>query len=137
MRDRTQAFVDRLVIMKPARREELVARALAAGHSREYADRIYDVATEERVDPAVAFELVLSGVGVRQLGPAAPDNWKQAQVEAQPAWIERPPAAGDAVRERRLRLTFRRLRHLVEQENSLELALRAFMREPDVGDVEY
>ena len=39
----------------PRRRAELVERTVTAGHSREYADQIYDLAEEEGVDPAFAF----------------------------------------------------------------------------------
>jgi hypothetical protein len=119
------------------RREDLTARAQAAGHSREYADLIYDVAEEEGLDPAVAFEVVLAGVGVRDLGDAPPDNWEETQVEAAPAWIEPPPPAAEAARERHMRITFRRLRRLLEAASSPADALQTFVREPDVGDVEY
>lgn len=119
------------------RREQLVGRAMAAGHSREYADRIYDVAMEEHLDPALAFEIVLDGKGVRDLAPEPPDNWEEAQVEAPPEWINEPPPAEEAERERHLRLSFRRLRSLVERSDSPDAALSAFLAEPDVGEVDY
>lgn len=119
------------------RREDLIEEVLAAGHSREYADRIYDVALEEHCDPVLAVEVVLAGVGVRDLMPPPPDNWEKTQVEAPPPWIEEPPSEAEADRERHLRLTFRRLRSLLEQCSSPRAALEAFVREPDVGDVEY
>lgn len=119
------------------RREDLTARAVEAGHLREYADLIYDVAEEEQLDPAVAFEVVLAGVGVRDLGDLPPDSRDETQVEAPPAWIEEPPPAEQAARERHMRITFRRLRRLLEEAPSPADALRTFVREPDVGDVEY
>lgn len=110
---------------------------MEAGHSREYADRIYDVALEEHLDPAIAFDVVLARLGVRELAEAHPDNWAETQVGAPTAWIEpaTPPAEADL--ERQLRLTFRRLRSLVDQHGSTDTALAAFKREPDVGTVEY
>lgn len=119
------------------RREELIARVLDAGHSREYADQIYDVATEEDCDPALAIEVVLAGVGVRDLMPSELDSWEETQVEAPPQWIEEPPAPEEADRERHMRITFRRLRSLSEQHGTAAATIEAFVREPDVGDVEY
>ena len=119
------------------RREDLIQRVLDAGHAHEYADQIYDVALEENCDPALAIEVVLAGVGVRELMPAELDNREETQVEALPQWIQEPPPAEEADRERHMRLTFRRLRSLVEEHGSSQEALKAFVREPDVGDVEY
>ena len=50
---------------RPRRRIELVEQATGAGHSIEYADSIYNIAEEVGIDPALAFELVLNGIGVR------------------------------------------------------------------------
>jgi hypothetical protein len=120
------------------RREHLVERATAVGHTREYADLIYDVASEEGVTPAVAFEVVLSGVGVRELTGSPSDSWQETQVEAPPAWVSDPtPGPDAAARERRIRASLRRLRQMTEQTASTEEALRAFVREVDVGDVDY
>src|SRR5512143_505690 len=69
------------------RREELVERARAAGHSRQVADEVFDLAEQEGVDPAAGFELVLCGVGVRELAPPVPDDWQETQVEAAPPWV--------------------------------------------------
>lgn len=123
--------------MKEHRREALTAKAEEAGHSREYADRIYDVAIEEHLDPAVAFQVVLDRLGVRELAESPADNWAETQVEAPPDWIARQPSADEATRERQLRLTFRRLRSLLETHGSPEEALREFKHLPDVGVVEY
>jgi len=120
------------------RREELTQRLTDAGHSREYADQLYDVATEEGVDPAAAFELVLCGVGVQDLGGPTPDQWKETQVEAPPAWVtDAAPPADEAARERQLRTSFRRLRSALESAGSAQAAVRAFVKEPDVGPVDF
>lgn len=120
------------------RREDLVQRVADAGHPREYADQLYDVANEEGVDPAAALELVLCGVGVRELGGPQQDQWKETQVEAPPPWLtDEPPPADEAARERRVRASFRRLRSAMERSSSAAEAVRQFVREPDVGDVDY
>jgi hypothetical protein len=122
----------------PRRRVELVERAVAAGHTREYADLIYDLAEEEGVDPAFAFELVLLGIGVRELSPPNDDNWTESQVEAPPAWVgEDEPAPDAAARERHMRATFRRLRRMFEEHQAPTAALQAFAAEPDVDEVVY
>jgi hypothetical protein len=121
----------------PRRRIELVERAVAAGHSVEYADLIYDIAEEERVDPAIAFELVLNGIGVRDLSPPSDDTWVESQVEAPPAWVTQPDASPVAAPERHMRTTFRRLRALFEQHPTPRAALEAFAREPDVAEMKY
>jgi hypothetical protein len=143
MTDRTKELLARLVNIpsdangESRRREDLIQRVLDAGHPHEYADQIYDVALEENCDPALAIEVVLAGVGVRDLMPAELDSWEETQVEAPPQWIQAPPPADEADRERHMRLTFRRLRSLTEEHGSSQEALKAFVREPDVGDVEY
>lgn len=123
--------------MREHRREALTAKAEEAGHSREYADRIYDVAIEEHLDPALAFQVVLDRLGVRELAESPVDNLAETQVEAPPDWIAQPPSPDEATRERHLRLTFRRLRSLIETHGSAEEALREFKHLPDVGVVEY
>lgn len=143
MSERTECLLDRAARFEgePAtsrRREELVERAIAAGHPREYADLLYDVAEEEGVDPAVAFEIVLCGVGVRELIQPVEDQWEEAQIEAPPPWIsDDPPTADAAARERHARISFRRLRSIMENQPTAEDALRAFVSEPDVGDVDF
>ena len=122
----------------PRRRIELVERATAAGHSIEYADLIYDIAEEENLDPALAFEVVLHGIGVRELTPPNDDGWSETQVEAPPKWVTEPQTApADAASERQMRTTFRRLRSLIEQHATLPAALQAFAQQPDVAEMKY
>ena len=143
MSERISALLERATLLEDEngisrRREELVRRATDAGHSREYADQIYDVATEEGVDPAAAFELVLTGVGVRDLAPPAGEQREEAQVEAPPAWVsEHAPQGDEATRERNMRQSFRRLRSIMERVPSAREALQEFVRAPDVGDVDF
>jgi hypothetical protein len=121
----------------PRRRIDLVERAVAAGHSIEFADLIYDVAEEEKVDPALAFELVLNGIGVRDLAPPADDQWAETQVEAPPAWVTQPDAPAVAAPERHLRSTFRRLRAAFDAHDSPRAALEDFASQPDVAEMKY
>jgi hypothetical protein len=143
MTERIEILLERAARLDEAapssrRREDLVARAVEAGHSREYADQIYDVAEEESLDPAVAFEVVLCGVGVRELAAPTADAWNETQVEAPPAWLADPlPPPDEAARERRIRSSFRRLRAIMGGTPSPQEALRAFVLAPDVGDVDY
>jgi hypothetical protein len=122
----------------PRRRSELTDMAIAAGHSRAYADQIYDLAEEEGVDPTFAFELVLNGIGVRELTPPNNDQWVETQVEAPPEWVAEPDQSpGSAARERHMRTTFRRLRRMFDEHGTPKAALEAFAREPDVAELEY
>ena len=143
MRDRTQILQERARLLGASpeatrRREDLIAEAVTAGYSYEFADRVYDISNESGLDPALAFAVVLSGLGVRELASGAPDNGQETQVEAPPAWVNAdPPTPDEASRERQLRTTFRRLHSLIEASPSPEVALEAFTREPDVDDIGY
>lgn len=143
MNERADALLARAAEIDQAppesrRREHLVDRAIEAGHAREYADLIYDVAAEEGVAPAVAFEVVLSGLGVRELAGTPSDSREETQVDAPPVWVsDLAPGPDAAARERRIRASLRRLRQMIERTASTEAALRAFVREDDVGDVDY
>jgi hypothetical protein len=120
------------------RREDLVARAVEAGYTLEFADLIYDVAEQENVDPAFAFELVLNRIGVRELAPPPADNWVETQVEAPPPWVTQPDPPSVAEHERHLRVTFRRLRAAFEQHrDSPRDAIKAFVSQPDVAEMKY
>lgn len=143
MTERIEMLLERVEMLpgeahgESRRREDLIEQVVGAGHSREYADQIYDVAVEESCDPVLAVEVVLAGVGVRDLLPPSPADPEETQVEAAPAWIEVAPSPEEAERERHMRLTFRRLRSLTEERESLQDVVREFVRQPDVGDVEY
>ena len=118
------------------RRAELVDRAMRdSGMSWDEAERLYDLAQEEGLDPALAFELLHCGVLVREppTGPEPPEG--ETLLEATPPeWLapaSTPPPL-DAQRERRLRASFRRLRRLLEERGAPEDALVAYAEEPDV-----
>jgi hypothetical protein len=120
------------------RRIDIVQSAVAEGMSPELAEMMYDVAREEGLDPALAYELVRSGLGVSppedgvENAPSAP-----ATDKYRPEWLQPPVAPDDLLRERMLRVSFRRLRALLEENATPDEAFRAFAREPDVGAFGY
>ena len=121
------------------RRTELLGDARDAGMSPELADMMYDIAVEEGLDPMLAFELVRSGLGVAppaeglDNSPSQPTSDKYA-----PGWLMQAPEPTDTMlRERMLRLSFRRVRGLLETHPEPDDAFRAFAREPDVGAYGY
>ncbi len=122
------------------RRSELVERAVrASGLEWGEAEAVYDIAREEGLDPALAFELLHCRVLV--LGPedVRPTESRAGTEleERPPEWIAAPPPPEEvARRERRLRASFRRVRKLLEERGTPEEALVAFVEEPDVGRVE-
>ena len=95
-------------------------------------ERAYDLAREAGLDPALALELVGCGVSVVELD-TEPTVAEEAHSSNAPDWVAPPSAPTDVlVLERRLRLTFRRLRTLLEREDDLTRAIEAFACEPDV-----
>jgi len=118
------------------RRIELVERAVEEGGvERGLAEEAYDIAREEGLEPAFGLEIVRCGLGVCE--PPESELEATSAVKGHPEWLVPPVAAKDADRERRLRLSFRRLRHLLEERPSPEEALRAFAAEPDVMECEF
>ncbi len=118
------------------RRQEVVGRAVREGGvDRDLAEQVYDVALQEGVEPAFALELVRCGVAVGGEPEVEPDE-DTIQVGA-PPWLAAAPSLSEAERERRLRMSLRRLRGLLETHESAEDALIAFVQEPDVEEGSY
>jgi hypothetical protein len=118
------------------RRIELVERAVdEEGMERELAEEAYDIAREEGLEPAFGLELVRCGVAVCE--PPDSDLEATSAVRGHPEWLEPPVPAPEATRERRLRMSFRRLRNFLEERPSPEEALSAFAAEPDVAECEF
>lgn len=116
------------------RRETLIERAESRGVDRGDAERAYDVAIEESLDPAYALALVGQGISVRNFGGSAA---AEASDSVEPEWIDAPPTAEDAGLERRLRETFRRFRSCLDGADSAREAVTAFAREPDLEAYDY
>jgi hypothetical protein len=123
---------------KARRLSEIVEEADAAGMSRDLAERLYEVAREEGIDPALGFELVRSGLGVAP-PPEGVSNAPDQPVADHylPEWMFPPTPPDDLLRERMLRFSFRRLKSLLEEYERPADALQAFAREPDVGTFGY
>jgi hypothetical protein len=124
------------------RREALLERAAGDGIDREFAELVYEMAQQEGVEPAFAFELVRCGVGVLDLEHIVYEDGTEEdgmQMQGPPEELILPdsprPAAAD--RERRLRLSFRRLRRHIDEQPTAEDALVAFTAEDDVGRCRY
>ena len=121
------------------RRVDMVEEALAVGMGEELAELFYDVAQEEGLDPALAFELVRCGLGI--VPPAEGlDNAPEEPTtdKYRPEWLEPPIPPDTLLRERTLRVSFRRMRGLLERHaGDAAAAFEAFAREPDAGPVGY
>ncbi|NIP77972.1 MAG: hypothetical protein GWM90_01715 [Gemmatimonadetes bacterium] len=117
------------------RREELVERAEERGLGRADAEQAYDIAREEGLEPAYGMAVVLEGVSVQPLDGARPAV--NAVEPNEPEWVDTPPPRKEAIRERRLRQTFRRLRSKVDEEDSIQAAFAAFAREPDLEPYDF
>ncbi|HEV2150177.1 MAG TPA: hypothetical protein VGR37_22455 [Longimicrobiaceae bacterium] len=120
------------------RRIEILQDAERSGMPAELAELLYDVAREEGLDPALAYELVRCGLGV------APPDDGMSNAPSQPTtdkylpeWLEPAVPPDVLLRERMLRLSFRRLLALLERHEDVDEAFRAFAREPDVGYLGY
>ena len=120
------------------RRIDVLRDAHEAGMPPELAEMLYEIAREEGLDPALAYELVRSGLGVSP-PPDGVDNAPSQPTTDKyiPEWLLPPVPTDQVLRERMLRLSFRRLRALLEEHDDVEAALRAFAREPDVGHFGY
>lgn len=120
------------------RRSEIMDEAEDEGMPPELAGLLYDIAIDEGLDPGIAFELVRTGLGV-----APPPDGVSTASEAPavdkylPPWMFPPEPTDHMLRERMLRVSFRRLRGILSEERDPDAALRRFAREPDVGHYGY
>ena len=116
------------------RREALLERAESRGLGRGEAEKAYDLAREEGLEPAYGLAVVAEGISVQTFGGGAA---VEAAETVEPEWIDRPPSRDAATQERRLRETFRRVRSFMESEESPAEALTRFAREPDLEVFDY
>lgn len=113
------------------RHEELIERATSDGRlSIEDAEHAYTLAEQESLEPGYALALVRSGYLVRELVP--PDPPEEAMQQDAPGWI-RAAESDELVQERRLRASFRRLRHMLERCATPAEAADSYLAEPDVA----
>jgi len=112
-----------------------VEQAEERGLDRPVGEQAYDLAREERLDPALALALLLESVSVRPLPGPRPDV--EAAEPNEPEWVDAPPGPAEAKLELRLRQTFRRLRSHLESEPDLEHAIQALGRDPDLESYDY
>lgn len=117
------------------RRDRLVERAEERGLDRPTAEQAYDLAREERLEPAYGLALVVEGVSVRPLASPKPDV--DTAEPNEPEWVDAPPEPELAERERRLRQTFRRFRSHLERQSELAEAVATLSRDPDVEAYRY
>lgn len=105
------------------------------GLERAYAEQIYTLAEEEELEPIHAFQLIRSGLGVRELEPPEQDM-DDATQQSPPEWVAEDAVELDDIElERHLRASFRRLRSHLNSHASPAEAITAFLAEPDVGSV--
>jgi hypothetical protein len=121
-----------------SRRSSIMREAERDGVPHDLAGLLYDVALEEGLDPALAYELVRTGLGVAPppdgiaTAPDAPVSDRYL-----PVWMFPGTPPDTLLRERMLRVSFRRLRSLLEAESDPDEAFRLFANEPDVGHFGY
>lgn len=121
-----------------SRRSSILAEAEAEGVPSELAELMYDIAWEEGLDPAIGYELVRTGLGVvPPEGGLSTAGQAPASDKYLPNWMFPAAPPDQLLRERMLRLSFRRLRSFLEQEEEIEEAFRSFAAEPDVGHYGY
>lgn len=120
------------------RRSSILEEAERSGMSASLAEMLYDVAWEEGLDPALALELVRTGLGVHPPEEGVSNAPDEPAVDKYlPAWMFPPTPTDSLLRERTLRVSFRKLRSLLEQNDDVEEAFRQFANEPDVGHFGY
>jgi hypothetical protein len=116
------------------RRSEIMDDAEEIGMSQDLVELLYDVALEEGIDPSLGFDLVRSGLGVAP----PPDGVSNAPADPMvdrylPAWMFPAEPTDRMLRERMLRISFRRLRAFLEEHEDVDAAFDHFANEPDVG----
>jgi hypothetical protein len=120
------------------RRSEIMDDAEAEGMPPELAALLYDIAQEEGLDPGLAFELVRTGLGVAPPADGVSTASDAPAVDKYlPPWMFPPEPTDHMLRERMLRVSFRRLRGILGEEGDPDAALRRFALEPDVGHYGY
>lgn len=120
------------------RRCEVLDDAEREGMPRTLAEKAYEVAREEGLDPGLAIDLVHSGLGVCPPEGGITNAPEEPTTDKYlPEWILPPIPPDELLRERKLRMSFRRLRSLLDEHQEIGDALDAFAEEPDVEPCGY
>jgi hypothetical protein len=120
------------------RRSSILEDAAGIGMPADLAALLYDVAREEGLDPALAFELVATGLGVAPPADGVSTASAAPTVDKYlPSWMFPAEPPDQVLRERMLRVSFRRLRGFLEDTDDVDEAFRRFAHEPDVGHFGY
>ncbi|MEX2582549.1 MAG: hypothetical protein WD766_04720 [Gemmatimonadota bacterium] len=121
-----------------SRRSSILEEAVEDGVPPELAELLYDIAWEEGLDPAIGYELVRIGLGVAPPADGLSTGGDEPVVDKYlPNWMFPATEPDLLLRERMLRVSFRRLRSMLEKEEDVERAFRNFANEPDVGHYGY
>lgn len=134
LEDRARQIAAEAALLR--RHEELLSWAVEElGLERAFAEMVYEIAQEEEVEPAYAFEFVRCRVGIG--GEAKGSADAPSLQSTPPDWLEASPSPDEALREWRLRTSIRRLRTLLREQDTPAEALRAFAVAPDLEDADY
>lgn len=121
-----------------SRRASIMEEAELDGVPRDLAELLYDIALEEGLDPAIGYELVRTGLGVAPPPEGLTSASEEPVIDKYlPNWIFPATPPDQMLRERMLRVSFRRLRSFLEAEEDVQSALLGFAKEPDVGHFGY
>ena len=116
------------------RRERIGAYARGFAIERQLAERIYDAAVNEEIDPELAFRLVKVESSFRQraIGPAGSIGYTQVQPRTA-RWMDPSVSREDLFEvETNLRLGFRYLKMMQNRYGDTRLALLAYNRGPGI-----
>lgn len=136
LRERTTALAD--LPDRERRHAELMeaheARDAAPRHVLELA---YEIALEEGLDPAFALEMISCRVAVLELEAPTGASTEETHSLTAPEWVAPPELPSELAIERRIRMTFRRMRAGFEQHGDPAAAIDWFATGPDVGLYDY
>jgi hypothetical protein len=120
------------------RRSEIVEDGVEAGMPLDLVELLYDIAREEGLDPGLGLELVKSGLGVMPPPEGVSNESQEPAVDPYlPTWMFPASPPDHLLRERTLRVSFRRLRSLLEKHHDPDEAFRQFAIDPEVDHVGY
>ncbi|MFP4622615.1 MAG: hypothetical protein ACOCVZ_06240 [Gemmatimonadota bacterium] len=132
---RVPAALEKLGGADECRREPLIERAEEHGLDRVTAGEVHDLALDEGLNPSYGLALAMAGISVQPLDGPRPDV--ETSDPNEPDWVDTPPTPDRALRERRIRQTFRRFRTDMAESESFDAALRQLATDPDVEPYDF